>query len=162
MAAATPPLTIAGHSVALVDRAGGMLSLRVALNGRSFLDLARTLGKLDGVRVTGGPESTGRDRCYVAHCPGFKMVVSCADDNAEFALALVSRAPQAALVVMSDVGAMLEHLMTAPSPTSEVVPPRPSTPPPTSLRRSALASGKPLARKTPLQRRTPLGRGRFK
>ena len=95
-------LTIAGHTVASLDRAGGMLSLRIGLHGGALADLARALGKLDGVRVTSGPQAADSERCYVAHCPGFKLVVSSpANEAGEFALALVSRAPQAALSVMS-------------------------------------------------------------
>src|SRR5262245_182454 len=100
----TGPVTIAGRRVAVRDRAGGILSLGIALNGEPLIELARALARLDGVRVTGGPEGAGRERCYVAHCPGFKMVVSAPEtDGGDFALALVSRMPQAALVVLSDL-----------------------------------------------------------
>jgi hypothetical protein len=150
-------ITIAGHSVAPVQRAGGMLSLRIALGDRSFVDLARALAKLEGVRVTGGPEGTGGDRCCVAQCPGFKMVVS-APGGAGEGFALVSRTPQAALSVMSDLGAALEHLMSLPPPAPD--PPVVTTP--SSLRPASLARGKPLARKTALRRNTPLARGRFR
>ena len=74
MAVATDPsplLTIAGYTVASLDRAGGMLSLRIGLHGGALADLARALGRLDGVRVTSGPEAADRERCYVAQCPGF-------------------------------------------------------------------------------------------
>ena len=154
-------MTIAGHTIAALDRAGGLLSLRVGLQGGSVADLARALGKLDGVRVTtGGPEA-GRERCYIAHCPGFKLVVSSpAGEAGDFALALVSRAPQAALSVMSDLGATLERLMSVPSlpPPADIVS-RTASPP---SRRSSLPPGKPLARKTALRRKTPLARGRFR
>ena len=50
-------MTIAGHTVASLDRAGGMLSLRIGLHGGTLADLARALGKLDGVRVTSGPQA---------------------------------------------------------------------------------------------------------
>jgi hypothetical protein len=158
-------LTIAGHTVAALDRAGGLLSLRVGLQGGSLADLARALGKLDGVRVTtGGPEAAGRERCYVAHCPGFKLVVSSpAGEAGDFALALVSRTPQAALSVMSDLGATLERLMSMPSPPplADVVSRK--APGSALVRKTALLSpGKPLARKTALRRRTPLARGRFR
>ena len=164
------PLTIAGHSIASLDRAGGMLSLRVALHGGSLVELARALSKVDGVRVTSGPESAGRDRCYVAHCPGFKLVVSCpAGEDGDAALALVSRTPQAALSVMSDLGATLERLMSVPTRLADLVSMTAKTKtktmtmtPSSSLRRSSLQQGKPLARKTQLQRRTPLARGRFR
>src|SRR5437763_17052766 len=93
---AAPLLTIAGHAVASLERAGGLLSLRVGLRGGSLVDLARALGKLDGVRVMSGPQEDGRGRCFIAQCPGFKLVVSSpAAEGGEFALALVSRAPQA-------------------------------------------------------------------
>jgi hypothetical protein len=45
---ASPLLTIAGYTVASLDRAGGMLSLRIGLHGGALADLARALGKLDG------------------------------------------------------------------------------------------------------------------
>jgi hypothetical protein len=157
----TAPLTIAGHSITSLDRAGGMLSLRVALNGRSLVELARAVGRLDGVRVTSGSEGAGRERCYVAHCPGFKLVVSSpAGDAADFALALVSRVPQAALSVMSDLGATLERLMTVPPRLADLV--SMTTPPSPRRPSSSLQPGKPLARKTELRRRTPLARGRFR
>src|SRR6185369_3044210 len=103
-ASSTAPLTIAGHTIASLDRAGGMLTLRVALNGGSLVELARALGRLDGVRVTGGSQSAGHERCYIAHCPGFKLVVSSpVGGPTDFALALVSRSPQAALSITSDL-----------------------------------------------------------
>ena len=154
---ASPLLTIAGHTVVSLDRAGGLLHLRVGLQGGSLVDLARALGKLDGVRVTSGPEAAGRERCFIAQCPGFKLVVSSpAAEAGEFALALVSRAPQAALSVISDLGATLERLMSMPPPPrlADVL--------------SKKEPGKPLARqaglqrKTALQRKTPLARGRFR
>ena len=136
-----------------------MLSLRISLGDGSFVELARALAKLDGVRVTSGPEGIGSDRCCVAHCPGFKMVVSSPGGQGEgFALVLVSRAPQAALSVMSDLGAALERLMSLPPPAPEPAPATPTS----SLRRSPLARGKPLGRKTALRRSTPLARGRFR
>ena len=174
---ASPLLTIAGYTVASLDRAGGMLSLRIGLHGGTLADLARALGRLDGVRVTSGPEAADRERCYVAQCPGFKLVVSSpANEAGEFALALVSRAPQAALSVMSDLGATLERLMSVPWPprlpdlvskttsreplarkTSSLSPGKPL-----ARKTSSLSPGKPLARKTALQRKTPLARGRFR
>ena len=177
---ASPLLTIAGYTVASLDRAGGMLSLRIGLHGGTLADLARALGKLDGVRVTSGPsgpEAEGRERCYVAQCPGFKLVVSSpANEAGEFALALVSRAPQAALSVMSDLGATLERLMSVPWPprlpdlVSKTPPGAPlarktsslSPGKPLARKTSSLSPGKPLARKTALQRKTPLARGRFR
>jgi hypothetical protein len=135
-----------------------MLSLRISLGDGSLVELTRALAKLDGVRLTSGPEGIGGGRCCVVHCPGFKMVVSSPAGQGEgFALALVSRAPQAALSVMSDLGAALERLMSLPPPA----PDPPSAATTSSLRRSSLARGKPLARKTTLRRKTPLARGRF-
>jgi hypothetical protein len=167
MAAATdasPVMTIAGYTVASLDRAGGMLSLRIGLHGGALADLARALGRLDGVRVTSGPEADGRERCYIAQCPGFKLVVSSpANEAGELALALVSRAPQAALSVMSDLGATLERLMSVPWPPRlpDLVS-KTTSRPPLTRRTASLSPGKPLARKTALQRKTPLARGRFR
>jgi hypothetical protein len=171
----TTPPTIAGHPFSLEDRAGGMLNLRIALRGASLVALARALAKLEGVRVTGGPEGAGPERCYIVHCLGFKMVLSApAGEAADFALALVSRTPQAALAVMSDLGSVLERLMSEPLQLSESTPAkrhgfrRPEGDPPvlmrtsTPLPRSTPQQGKPLARKTELKRRTPLARGRFR
>ncbi|HSZ84046.1 MAG TPA: hypothetical protein VLA14_17300 [Polyangia bacterium] len=157
--------TIAGHPFVVQDRAGGVLNLRVALGGQRLVALARALAKLDGVRVTGGPESAGRERCFLVHCLGFKMVLSvAAGDDVDFALALVSRAPQAALAVMSDLGGLLERVMSAPpaAPVERVAPKRTSSTMRTSsLRGSKLQQGKPLARRTELRRKTPLSRGPF-
>jgi hypothetical protein len=167
MAAATdasPVMTIAGYTVASLDRAGGMLSLRIGLHGGALADLARALGRLDGVRVTSGPEADGRERCYIAQCPGFKLVVSSpANEAGELALALVSRAPQAALSVMSDLGATLERLMSVPWPPRlpDLVS-KTTSRAPLTRRTASLSPGKPLARKTALQRKTPLARGRFR
>jgi hypothetical protein len=162
----TPP-TIAGHPFVVQDRAGGVLNLRVALGGQRLVALARALAKLDGVRVTGGPESAGRERCFLVHCLGFKMVLSvAAGDDIDFALALVSRAPQAALAVMSDLGGLLERVMSEPPPAPPVerfAPPSTSrtTRTSSSLRGSKLQQGKPLERRTELRRKTPLSRGPF-
>ena len=149
--------------------------MRIALGGAPLIELARAVDKLDGVRVTGGPALGHRERGYVAHCLGFKMVLSVpAAEDAEFALALVSRAPQAALAVMSELGSVLELLMSEPVQLSEPAPAKKhgighheKDPPDLSsasapLRRSTLQQGKPLARKTQLQRKTPLARGRFR
>lgn len=159
------PPTIAGHAFALQDRASGMLNLRIALRGTSLAAFARALAKLGGVRVTGGHEGAAHARCYLVHCLGFKMVLSApSEETADFALALVSRTPQAALAVMSDLGNILERLMNEPLQLFEPASAearsvqRKSTP----LRRSALQQGKPLARRTELRRKTPLARGRFR
>jgi len=160
-ASSTAPLTIAGHTIASLDRAGGMLTLRVALNGGSLVELARALGRLDGVRVTGGSQSAGHERCYIAHCPGFKLVVSSpVGGPTDFALALVSRSPQAALSITSDLATTLERLMSVPPRLADLV--SMTTPPAPRRPSSSLRPGKPLARKTKLQRRTPLARGRFR
>jgi hypothetical protein len=155
--------TIAGRPFVVGDRAGGVLNLRIALGGEPLVALARALAKLDGVRVTGGPEGAGRDRCFLVHCLGFKMVLSVAEGD-DVALALVSRAPQAALAVMSDLGSLLERVMSeppSPPPVERFAPPR-ATRTSSSLRGSSLAQGKPLARKTGLTRKTPLSRGPFR
>jgi hypothetical protein len=171
----TAPPMIAGHTFALQGRAGGILSLRIVLRGASLVALARALAKLDGVRVSGGPEGAGPERCYLVHCLGFKMVLSVPDEEgADFALALASRTPQAALAVMSDLGSILERLMSEPLRLSEPTPAerhgfrRQEGDPPAlvrtsmPLRRSTLRQGKPLARKTGLTRKTPLARGPFR
>jgi hypothetical protein len=171
-ALAPSPLTIAGHELVSREHAGGLLNLRIALRGEPLIALARALAKLDGVRVTTGPETRGRERCYLVHCPGFKMVLSSPPADApDHAVALVSRSPQAALAIMSDLGALLEHLMSEPPPLAAEKPAREprsaaretsaSNRPSTPLRRSGLQQGTPLARKTELKRKTPLARGRF-
>ena len=178
------PATIAGHPIEVRDRAGAVLTLRIGLGGASILALAQAISRLDGVRVTGGQGGAGRERGYLVHCQGFQMVLSAmveegagADSSAVVALALVSRAPPAALAVTSDLACLLELLMIEPPTLIEVAPregasdrragearpggfasARTSSP----LRSSALKPGKPLARKTPLRRKTPLSRGRFR
>ena len=158
-------MSLAGHAITISERAGGLLNLRVALGGAPLVALVRTLAKLDGVRATGGPTTTGPERVFVVHCPGFKMVLSVPEDGADFATALVSRTPQATLAVMSQLGSDLERLMSEP--------PRPPEPAPVEsrgvvarsslpLRRSTLKPGKPLARTTGLKRKTPLARSPFK
>jgi hypothetical protein len=157
---ASPHLTIAGHELVSHEHAGGLLNLRIALRGEPLVALARALAKLPGVRVTTGPGTDGRERCHVVQCQGFKMILSApAAEAPDHAVALVSRSPQTALALLSDLGAMLEHLMSEPSPPAEATPAteRPSTP----LRRSGLQQGAPLARRTELKRKTPLARGRF-
>ena len=155
--------TIAGRSFVVRDRAGGVLNLHVALGGEPLVALARALARLDGVRVTSGPEGAGRERCFLVHCRGFKMVRSVADGaDVDVALALVSRAPQAALAVMSDLGSLLERVMSEPpAPVERLAPPR-ATRTSSSLRGSAFAQGKPLGRTTALRRKTPLTRGPFR
>jgi hypothetical protein len=149
---------IAGYPVTSQEHAGGLLNLRVALGGASLVTLARALAKLDGVRVTTGPEAGGRQRCFLVHCAGFKVVLSASSDEpAENAVALVSRVPQPALAIMSELDVVLDRLMSAPPPLPEEKPAVPERDAP--LRRSGLRRGGPLARKTPLTRKTPLGRG---
>jgi hypothetical protein len=156
-------MSLAGHTFTVCDRAGGLLNLRVALGGAPLVALIRTLAALDGVRVTGGPTSTGPERGFVVQCPGFKMVLSVPEDGADFATALVSRTPQATLAVVSELGSHLERLMSEPPRLPEPAPVespgviRPSLP----LRRSTLRQGKPLARTTGLKRKTPLARSSF-
>jgi hypothetical protein len=157
-------MSLAGHAFTVCDRAGGLLNLRIALGGAPLVALARTLAKLDGVRVTGGPTTTGPERVFVVHCPGFKMVLSVPEDGADFATALVSRTPQAVLAVMSELGSDLERIMSEPPRLPEPAPveshgvARPSLP----LRRSTLKQGKPLTRTAGLKRKTPLARSPFK
>jgi len=157
-------MSIAGHAFTVCDRAGGLLNLRIALGGAPLVALVRTLATLDGVRVTGGPTSTGPERGLVVHCPGFKMVLSVPEEGADFATALVSRTPQAALAVVSELGSHLERLMSEapripePAPVESHGVTRPALP----LRRSTLKQGKPLARAAGLKRKTPLARSGFK
>jgi hypothetical protein len=171
----SPAPTIAGHGLSVRERAGGVLTLRIDLRGQPLLALAQELARLDGVRVTRGPESAARERCYLVHCPGFKLVLSSpAGEPVDFALALVSRAPQAALAVMSDLGSSLDRLMSEPPRAPDTAPaprkgarqegdaPAGVSRRASALRRSGLPPGKPLVRKTGLKRKTPLARGRFR
>jgi hypothetical protein len=86
-----PPITIAGRPLSVRDRASGLLNLRIALQGGTASDFARDMAALGGVRVVRGPESIGRGACFLAHCPGYKLVLS-TDDADSSVLALVSRA----------------------------------------------------------------------
>ena len=119
-ATVSTPLMIAGHRIVAMEQAGGLLSLRIALQGRPLTALGQLLAKLDGVRVTSGPQGLGRERCLLVHCPGFKVVLSTEDGQDDMALALVSRAPQAALAVISELAALLERLLTTPPAPVEV------------------------------------------
>jgi hypothetical protein len=174
--------TIAGHGFSVKERTGGLLSLRITLGGSTTSELALKLAGLPRVRITRGPEGLGRGRCYLAHCPGFKLVLS-TDEAGDSVLALVSRTPggvgdQPA----SELGSLLASLMDSPPPSVASPAPlrpafkfdKPSRKKPAAhedggqsdgeraagLRRTPLAAGKPLARKTPLTRKTPLGRRR--
>lgn len=175
--AAAPPATIAGHTVTLDGMAGGIMSLRISLRGEPLVALARALLKLDGVRATAGPEGTGRGRSYVVSCLGFKMALSSpVEDGGDVAVALVSREPRPPLALLSELGTVLDRLMSTPPPS-----PPPAVrgrvtargegdeetdadvqPSSSSLRRSALRPGKALARRTELKRKTPLGRSPFR
>ena len=161
-----------------------MLNLQIALRGAPLVALARALAKLDGVRVTGGPDASaagsrsgsGRERSYLVHCLGFKMVLTAppAGEAGDFALALVSRTPQVALAVMSDLGSVLERLMSEPPRPVDLAsfdrdgsrPAEGDSPglmkTSSTLRRSTLQQGKPLVRKTALRRKTRLARSRFR
>ena len=85
------------------------------------------------------------------------------------AVALVSRTAQAALAVVSDLGNLLDRLMSEPpAPLAE---PEPAERRDSSLdgvssssrlRRLTLQRGQPLARRTELRRKTPMARGPFK
>ncbi len=157
-------MSLEGHAFTVCDRAGGLLNLRIALGGAPLVVLVRALAKLDGVRVTGGPTSTGPERRFVVSCPGFTMVLSVPEDGADFVTALVSRTPQATLAIMSELGSHLERLMSEPPRLPEPAPveshsvARGALP----LRRSTLKQGKPLARTAGLKRKTPLARSPFK
>lgn len=85
-------MTIAGRAFSIRDRVGGLLNLRVALQDITASEFARDLAALGGVRVVRGPESLGRGNCFLAHCPGFKVVLS-ADEADGSISALVSRVP---------------------------------------------------------------------
>ena len=159
------------------------MNLRVALRGEPLIAFARSLVKLDGVRVSGGPDGTGRGRGYVVSCLGFKMVLSSPfEDRVDVALALVSREPRPPLAVLSELGSTLDRLMSvppaglpSPSPvrgrvtSEEEGESEPaggdasrSSLSSSSLRPSALRPGKALVRRTELKRKTPLGRGPFR
>lgn len=157
--------TIAGHTFALQDRASDILNLRIALDGSSFAALARALARLEGVRVTERPEGAGHTRCYLVHVLGFQMILTApAGEASDFAVAVVSRTAQAALAVVSDLGGVLDRLMSEAPPPPAVAEPAAVNGMRTSsgLRRSALKQGQPLARRTQLRRKTPMARGPFK
>ena len=112
----SPPRTIAGYPFSVHGRAGGLLNLRIALQGGTGLELVRALAALGGVRVVRGPESVGRGSCFLAHCPGFKVVLS-ADEPEGAMLALVSRVPMdVASEMTSELTATLTLLMREQSP----------------------------------------------
>jgi hypothetical protein len=168
-----PLHTIAGHAFTVRERAGGLLRLRVSLHGGTMAEFALRLRALGGVRVVKGPEALVG--CYIAHCAGFKIVLS-TDEADDAASALVSPTPggTAEPIQASDLSALLAGLMRKPTE-------RPSDTSPwrkgfvfgkasvagrladgtgsSRLRRTALAPGKPLSRKTPLRRKAPFGRG---
>ncbi|HVV51418.1 MAG TPA: hypothetical protein VHO06_17240 [Polyangia bacterium] len=158
-------VTLAGHTFAWAGMtggaAGGILSLRVRVAGGALVELARALGRLDGVRVTSGPPIAARGDCFLVHCPGFKMVLSAPAPGDDVAQALVSRTLTPALAIPCELADALEGLMRAPSAVAAPPPAEaPPSPRSSTLRRAALQPGKTLARKKPLARKTPLGRGR--
>jgi hypothetical protein len=168
-------VTIAGHTFASAGgAAGGILNLRVSLRGSALAELARVLGRLEGVRVTSGPAIAIRGDCFLVHCPGFKMVLSAPAPGGDFAPALLSRTLESnppKLAVTCDLSAVFASLMSAPPPArieESPVAARAATngasasdrsPKSSTLRRVALQPGKTLARKAPLTRKTPLRRG---
>ena len=46
---------------------GGILNVRVALRGTAVANLARTLARVEGVRVTSGPAMSAGGECYLVH-----------------------------------------------------------------------------------------------
>jgi hypothetical protein len=104
---ASSPMNIAGRTFSVHKQAGG-LHLRIALPDGTASDFARDLAKLGGVRVVRRPESVGRGTCFLAHCPGFKLVLS-TDEAGGPMLALVSRAP---VEVGSEKPSQLSDLLT--------------------------------------------------
>ena len=156
------------------------MNLRIGLGGQPLVALARALVKLDGVRVTGGPEGMGGGRCYIVSCLGFKMVLSPPiEDGGDVARALVSREPRPPLAVLSELGSVLDRLMSRPvgpgarhrgapqreerEDTDLAADAAPSSlSRASSLQRSALRPGKPLVRRTKLERKTPLVRSPFR
>jgi hypothetical protein len=165
-------VTIAGHAFASAGvAAGGIVNLRVSLGGNRLADLARVLGRLEGVRVTSGPPISSRGDCFLVHAPGFKLVLSAPAAGGDFAPALLSRTIESnppKLAVTCDLSDVFATLMRVPPPPSrsEEAPAAPASaatsnrsPKTSVLRRAALQPGKTLARKTPLVRKTPLGRG---
>jgi hypothetical protein len=150
---------------------GGMLTLRIGLQDAGLVDLARTLAKLGGVRVTSGPAIVNRGDCYLVHCPGFKMVLSSPAEAGDFAQALVSRTIEPVLAIACELSILLDRLMAAPAARAER-PERavraerktthidqPAWQRTSTLRRATLQPGKTLLRKTPLTRKAPLARG---
>src|ERR1017187_5801235 len=109
------PPTIAGYPITLQGMAGGMLSLRISLGNATLTDLARTLAKLEGVRVTSGPPMSVRGDCFVVHCPGFKMVLSADPQGGDFAPALLSRAIEPTLAITCELASLFARLMKAPT-----------------------------------------------
>ncbi len=166
-------VTVAGYTFASAGATGaplgGILHLRVGLRGSGLVDLARTLGRIGGVRVTSGPTIASRGDCYLVHCPGFKMVLSAPDPASGFAQALLSRTIEPALAITCELAVGFTGLMSSPPPRTEAAAAPalgdralgPAWPKTSTLRRAALQPGKTLARKTPLTRKTPLGRGRW-
>jgi hypothetical protein len=162
-------VTIAGHAFASAGVAtGGIVNLRVSLGGARLADLARVLGRLEGVRVSSGPAIASRGDCYLVHAPGFKLVLSAPAPGGDFAPALLSRTIDSnppKLSATCDLSAVFASLMRAPTPprrieTAAAAAAASEASPKTSmLRRVGLQPGKTLARKTPLTRKTPLGRG---
>jgi hypothetical protein len=117
------PMTLAGRPFSVRERVGGLLNLRVAIHGGAASDFAQDLAALSGVRVVRGPESMGRGTCFLAHCPGFKLVLSGHKTDGSLSL-LVSRAPtEVGAEKTSQLSSVLTLLMQAqPSGPSDASP----------------------------------------
>jgi hypothetical protein len=170
LASDIPHPTIAGYVFVLQNKATDMLDLRIALDGAPLAELARALARLEGVRVTERLESAEHAPCYLVRCLGFQMLLSRPGGEAgDCAVAVVSRTAHAALAVVSDLGNLLDRLMS--EPPASLAEPEPAdrrdsslnrVSPSSGLRRSTLKQGRPLARRTELRRKTPMARGPFK
>lgn len=154
--------TIAGFTFSWAGLAGGtpggLLNVRVTLRGAPLGEVARALGRIEGVRVTSGPAAAGSD-CAIVHCAGFKMVLSAPAPGTDTAMGLVSRTVQPAVSIESPLATALDGLMRASTARVAAAAAEPAGAASSTLRRAPLRPGKTLTRKAPLARRTPLRRG---